>query len=367
MPSSLTSNLRRFFHLPNPRVKLQNKWVGGDAPVFIIAEIGNNHNGDFDLAMRTIQAAKDAGADAVKFQKRNVEQLLSKEMKEMIYDNPRSFGRTYREHRENQELSIAQYVELKNFAETLGLVFFATPFDFTSADELESIGVHAYKISSFDITNKPLLEYVAKKGKPILLSTGMSTLKEMDDAIEAILAHNTLLIVNHCTSIYPTPDTAIDLNMVKVLKDRYAPVPVGYSGHEPDILPTVASIGLGAQTVERHFTLDKEMKGSDHHMSINPVEFKEMVNQIRRMEILLGSYEKRIHDGEIPIRQKLAKSIVARHDIPKGQRITMEDLITKSPGSGINPTLLDEVIGRVADKDIPADTMLPEEALSWSR
>jgi len=367
IPSSFTDSLRRFFNAARPRVKVQDRWIGDETPVFIIAEIGNNHNGDFELAKNTILAAKEAGADAVKFQKRNVDELLSKEMKEMPYDNPRSFGKTYREHRVNQELSIEQYRELKDFTENLGLVFFATPFDKTSADELESIGVHAYKIASFDVTNHPLLEYVAKKGKPMLLSTGGSTLEEIDRAIETILAHNTLLVVNHCTSLYPTPDHAIDLNMVRVLKQRYAPVPVGYSGHEPDILPTIVSIALGARTVERHFTLDKEMKGSDHHMSINPVEFKEMSGAIRRIEVVLGSSKKRLHEGETAILQKLGKSIVATRDIKKGERIKTEDLITKSPGTGINPRRLSQVVGTIAAIDIEADTILPVEALTWSR
>jgi len=190
MNSSISHNLKRLFGLLPDRVKIGSRLVGAGYPVFVIAEIGNNHNGDFDLALRTIKAAADAGADAVKFQKRNVEELISKEMKEMPYVNERSFGATYAEHRLNQELTIEDYKKLKDYTEDLGMVFFATPHDIPSADDLESIGVHAYKISSFDITNRPLLEYVAKKGKPIVLSTGMSTLEEMDNAIETILLHN---------------------------------------------------------------------------------------------------------------------------------------------------------------------------------
>ncbi|HYD92905.1 MAG TPA: N-acetylneuraminate synthase family protein [Candidatus Paceibacterota bacterium] len=367
MAAPLSTNLKRLFGLLPKRVKIGTRPVGEGHPVFIIAEIGNNHNGDFNLAMRTIKAAADAGADAVKFQKRDVEALISKEMKEMPYVNERSFGKTYGEHRRNQELTIEDYKKLNDYTENLGMIFFATPHDIASADELESIGVHAYKISSFDITNQPLLIHVAKKDKPILLSTGMSSLEEMDRAIETILSYNNRLIVNHCTSIYPTPDENVDLNMVSVLRKRYAPLPVGYSGHEPDILPTIVSVGMGATTVERHFTLDRTMRGSDHHMSIDPPMFKEMVDGIRRVEKLLGSLEKRIHEGELVVRNKLAKSIVAARDIQKGQRVTADDLVTKIPGSGINPVHLEGIIGRIADSDIPADTMLPESALSWKR
>lgn len=361
----LALNARRLFRQLPPAVKVQAKYVGKGHPVFVVAEIGNNHNGDFDLAMRSIKAAADAGADAVKFQKRDVETLLAKEMKEMPYINERSFGKTYAEHREKQELSEEQFKKLKEYSETLGVVFFATPFDKKSADVLERIGVHAYKIASFDVTNLPLLEYVAKKGKPILLSTGASTLEEIDKAVECIVTHNTLLILNHCTSLYPTPDNKIDLAMVRVLAERYKPLPVGYSGHEPDILPTVASIALGATTVERHFTLDKKMHGSDHHMSIEPQEFNRMVDDIRRMEVLLGSDEKKIYDDEVPIRHKHAKSIVVARPIKKGQRITLEDLTVKAPGYGINPMNMQALIGKIAAQDLDEDTVVPKEALTW--
>jgi N-acetylneuraminate synthase/sialic acid synthase len=333
--------------------------------VFVIAEIGNNHNGDVDLALRTIQAAKDAGADAVKFQRRTVDQVFTKDMREMAYPGPRSLAPTYGEHRQKLELTQEELRRLKAFAEELGLIFFVTPFDLVSADALEELGVHAYKIASFDVTNLPLLEHVAKKGKPILLSTGLSTLEEIDTAIETILKHNNRLIVNHCTSIYPTPDANVDLNMVSTLKRRYAPLPVGYSGHESDILPTVVSVGLGATTVERHFTLDKTLNGSDHHMSIEPHMFKKMVEDIRRTEVMLGSKEKRIHDAEKPIRAKHGKSVVSTRDIPVGHRFAKEDLTLKSPGNGIEPRQLEELIGRVAQREIPADALIPLEALTW--
>lgn len=361
----LSTNLKRLFGLLPTRVKISNQLIGEGYPVFIIAEVGNNHNGDFDLAMRTIKSAHEVGANAVKFQKRDVDKVFIKEMRDMAYDNPRSLAPTYGEHRKKLEFSRDQFIALKEYAESLGLVFFVTPFDNDSADFLESIGVHAYKISSFDVTNIPLLEYIAKKEKPILLSTGMSTLEEIDRAVETILGYNNRLIVNHCTSIYPSPDETIDLHMVSVLKERYAPLPVGYSGHEADILPTIVSVGMGANTVERHFTLDKTMRGSDHHMSIEPSTFKNMVEQIRRIETMLGSKEKRIHAAELPVREKHAKSIVAKRTIKKGDRISKEDLTFKSPGNGILPMKVQDIIGRIAQVDIGEDTVVPIEALTW--
>lgn len=365
MSLSLTTSLKRLINAIPSKVKVGVRYVGVGEPTFIIAEIGNNHNGEFELAKKLIAAAKECGAEAVKFQKRSVEDVFTKEMREMPYDNPRSLAPTYGEHRQKLEFTKEQFTELKKYAESLGLVFFVTPFDLKSADFLEEIGVGAYKISSFDLTNIPLLEHVAKKHKPILLSTGMSTLEEIDEAIEAILKHNHLLIVNHCVSIYPTPDEQLELGMMKVLKERYHPLPVGYSGHEPDILPTIVAVGMEASAVERHFTLDKTMRGSDHHMSIDPKDFKEMVDSIRRIERAFGSSKKEIHSSEVPIRAKHGKSVVAKIDIPKGTKITKSMLTLKSPGSGIKSVYMDKLIGRVARTSIPADTVLPTEALKW--
>lgn len=365
MTIPLSTNLKRLFGLLPARVKIGTRLIGDGCPVFVIAEVGNNHNGEFELAIQTIEAAKESGADAVKFQRRDVDEVFTKEMRDMPYDNPRSLAPTYGEHRKKLEFTHDQFVALKKYAEDLGLIFFVTPFDIGSADFLEDIGVHAYKISSFDVTNIPLLVHVAKKGKPILLSTGMSTLEEIDRAVETILEYNNRLIVNHCTSIYPSPDETIDLHMVTVLKGRYTPLPVGYSGHESDILPTVVSVGMGANTVERHFTLDKTMRGSDHHMSIEPSMFKDMVQQIRRIEVMLGSGEKRIHAAELPVRDKHAKSIVAKRTIKKGDRISKEDLTFKSPGNGILPMKIDDLVGRTAKADIKEDTVVPLEALTW--
>jgi len=362
---SLSLTLSKIIHSLPSRVKIGSRYIGQGEPVYCIAEVGNNHNGELELAKKTILAAKEAGAEAVKFQKRNVAAVFTKEMREMAYDNPRSLAPTYGEHREKLEFTKEQFLELKKCAEDAGMVMFVTPFDLQSADFLEDIGVHAYKISSFDVTNIPLLKHVAKKGKPILLSTGMATLEEMDTAIQTILEDNKLLIVNHCVSIYPTPDDQLDLSMIQVLKDRYAPLPIGYSGHEPDFLASVVSVGLGACAVERHFTLDKTMRGSDHHMSIEPQEFKAMVDSIRRVEKSMGTPEKYIHDAEVPIRAKHGKSIVAKVDIEKGTKITMDMLTFKSPGSGIKPIEVDHVVGRIAKERVNADTVVPVEALTW--
>jgi len=349
------------------KVKIGKRYMGEGQPVFVVAEIGINHNGSFELAKRLIKEAKLAKADAVKFQKRNPEEILIKEWLERPYNSPNAYGRTYGEHRKKLELSGEEYYKLKKYADDLGILFFASVWDFSSADFMEKLGVAAYKIPSADVINLPLLEYVAKKDRPILLSTGMSTLEEIDEAVKTILKYNSRLIIFHCVSLYPCPDDKIDLNFMNILKQRYKPLPIGYSGHEIGYLPTLTAVAMGTPIVERHFTLNKKMKGSDHAASLEPKELKELIEKIKTVEKIRGEAKKIIYEELKPIREKLAKSIVSKKDIPKGTVITEEMFSIKGPGSGIKPSLIREVIGRVAQVDIEKDKLIPSEALNWPR
>lgn len=354
-----------FKGLPN-RVKVGNKYVGEGEPTFFIAEIGNNHNGDYFLAKRTIEQAAKAGADAVKFQKRFVSEVFTKELLDKLQTKDQIYGKTYGEYRRNLELDEESFVNLKKYAESLGLIFFVTPFDKKSVDFLENIGVTAYKIASFDVTNLPLLEYIAKKSKPIFFSLGMSTLEEADEAIETILKHNNQLIIKHCVSVYPSLDEKINLRSVPFLKERYSPLPVGYSGHESDILPTLAAVALGANCVERHLTLDRNLPGPDHGtVSIEPEQFRKMVDSARRIEKMTGELTKKLWDEEIKSREKHSKSLVTRVMIPAGTAITLEMLTCKSPGYGLKPYLLNKVIGKMAKVDIPEDTVIINDFIKW--
>ena len=339
-------------------VKIGNMKVGEGSPSFIIAEIGNNHNGDYYLAKRSIEEAKKAGANAVKFQKRFVNETFTKEMRDKPQTKDQVFGKTYGEYREKLELTEDEFMKLKKYSDELGILFFATPFDHKSVDLLERVGVDLYKIASFDVTNIPLLEYVAKKGKPIILSLGMADQYEIDEAIETILNYNNQLIVLHCISIYPTPDEKLNLSIINLLKERYDPIPVGYSGHESDILPTMTAIGLGAKCIERHFTLDKSLPGPDHAMSLTYEEFKKLVEGIRRVEKSLGNPIKVVWEEELKVRQKHGKSIVAKTDIPLGTVITESMVMCKSPGYGLKPNQLSLVIGKKAVSEIQADTVI---------
>lgn len=362
---TLTSQLRKLLAGLPTKVKLKNRYVGPGEPIFIIAEIGINHNGDMDIARKLIDAAVGAGADAVKFQKRTTTEILTREGREKAYTSPHAYAPTYGAHRDKLELTIEQHAELKKYSEEKGVQFFASVWDHVSADDMEKLGVDAYKIPSADLTNIPLLEYVAKKNKPILISTGMNTEEEIHDAVHAILPFNNRIILFHCLSLYPAPEDKLDMRYMDTLAREYAPLPYGYSGHESDQLPTIVASSRGAQIIERHFTLDKTMKGSDHAASLTPAEFGDLVKNIRRVESILGSDQKKMYDELKPLREKLAKSVATRVAIPKGTVITLEMLAVKGPGGGIPPRKIKDLVGKVSQQDVPDDVLLPSEALTW--
>lgn len=353
-------------NLPN-KVKIGNKRVGEGEPVFFIAEIGNNHNGDYYLAKRSIEEAARAGADAVKLQKRFINETFARELIDKPQNKDQIFGKTYGEYRQALELNQEEFAKLKALSDTLGVIFFATPFDKKSTDFLEEIGVPVYKVASFDVTNLPLLEYVAKKGKPMFLSTGMCTIEELDEAVDTILKHNDQLIIKHCVSVYPSPDEKINLKTIPLLKERYAPLPIGYSGHEQDTLPTLAAVTLGAASVERHFTLDRALPGPDHAtVSIESETFSSMVRDTRRIEKAFGEPVKKITEEEKKTREKHSKSIVSAAAIPSGTVISASMLTCKSPGYGLKPNMLEKVIGKKAKIDIPLDTVIKHDDVMWS-
>lgn len=363
----IKDKLKRVLQKLPDKIKVGRTYIGPGEPVFVVAEIGINHNGSVQTAKELIKAAKEAGANAVKFQKRNPEEILIKEYLDKPYESPNAFATTYGEHRKKLEFSAEQYEELKRYADNLNVLFFASTWDFTSTDFMQKLGVDAYKIPSADVINLPLLEYVAKKDKPVLLSTGMSTIEEIDQAVDTILKHNHRLIIFNCMSLYPCPPDKINLRFMEVIKDRYKPLPYGYSGHEIGFLPTLAAVSMGAQIVERHFTLDKTMKGSDQSASLEPHELKEVIKNIREIELIRGKAEKIVYDELKPMREKLAKSIASAVDIPKGTLIREDMLCIKGPGSGIKPALIREIIGTVAQEDVKKDTIMPNEALDWPR
>jgi len=352
-------------HTPSSSITIFNKKIGTGNPVFIIAEIGNNHNGNINLARRSIEAAARAGTDAVKFQKRSVKDVFTKELLGKNQVHSRSLGKTYEEYRLAQELKDEEIAELKEFAHSLGVAFFVTPFDLRSAGVLADIGMDCWKIASFDLRTKPLLEAVAKQPEPLILSTGTATLEEIEDAVATVLEHKKDLMVNQCVSIYPTPDENLNIGAIKTLQERFRPIPIGYSGHELGFIPTIAAVALGAVSVERHFTLDKTLPGPDHStVSLDPFEFTMMCSQIRRIEKAVADTEVRCDEKEIGMLNKHGKSVVSREPIRAGTVITADMLTVKSPGYGIRPAFLPTLIGKTAKTDIPEDSVIVEDFIA---
>jgi N-acetylneuraminate synthase len=285
-------------------VSIGSKEVAEGQPVYVIAEIGLNHNGDTDLAMQLIDVAADAGAQAVKFQKRTPEISTPEHMKNTPRDTP--WGTmTYLEYRYRVEFSREQYVEIGDYATLRGLDWFASPWDEPSVDFLEELNVVAHKVASASVTDLDMLRKLAATGKPIILSTGMSTLEQIDAAVAVLDPEN--LIILHATSTYPLPPEEANIRMIPTLQARYPGIPIGYSGHERGLQISIAAVALGAVAVERHITLDRTMWGSDHAASLEPQGFEHLVRDIRVVGEALGDGVKRIYPGELAPLAKLRR------------------------------------------------------------
>ncbi len=343
---------------------INEKIIGEGYPCYIIAEAGVNHNGELALAKKLVDIAVAAGADAVKFQKRDIDSMITKEAQSRPYGGPHSFGETYGEHRRALELKEFDFFELKRYCDERKICFLASGWDRKSIDFLKELGVAAFKMASADLTNTPLLDYTAQKGKPIILSTGMAQMHELERAITAIGRHGVPYAIMQCTGTYPCKIEEVNLRVITTYKNKFGPL-VGYSGHEQGIAVTLCAVVMGAVMVERHFTIDRTMRGPDHAASLEPQGLYKLVRDIRSYEKALGSGEKRCLESEKPIRQKLAKSLVARTKIEKGMVLSDEMLTEKSPGTGIAPYRLEEVIGKKVKIDIQPDTTLSEEMLEW--
>ena len=330
--------------------------------VYVIAEAGLNHNGSIDLAKQLIDVAVDAGANAVKFQKRTVNKLATKNVLDACDNRFPEFGQTYREIREFIEFNKAEYDELKSYAQACKIDFMVTAFDKDAVDFLEEVGVDSYKVASHGLTNLPLLEYLSKKGKPTILSTGMSHLDDIQLAVDIFKANNCHLSLLHCVSSYPTPFGECNLRMLDVLKEKFD-VPVGYSGHEIGFLPTLSSVARGAKIVERHFTLDKNMVGFDHKLSLEPGELKEMIKQIRDIEVILGDGVKDVSETELITSKKYHVSMISSEEICKGTTLEESMIEYRNPGTGIPPKLAHLYFGKKAAVNIPADQIIDPSML----
>lgn len=344
------------------RVRIGARWVGDGEPVLVIAEIGLNHNGDPALARELIGLAADAGADAVKFQKRSVDRCFTRAALDAPYSGPNSFGATYGEHKRALELSEADYWGLLERSRECGVTLLVTPFDKESADFVEKLDCPAFKLASHNLTNLPLLDHIARKLKPILLSTGMAQMIEVEEAVTTIRRHHNELVLLQCTSAYPARVKELNLNVIETYRQRFG-CPVGYSAHEAEEVTLYAAVALGACVIEKHFTKDRALKGPDHNASFEPHELKRMIKGIRTVSVALGSGEKVVSRGEWANRVKHHRSIVSAVPIPKGTVIQEGMLMTKAPGTGLEPRQIGEIIGRRARLDIAEDTTMTAEML----
>ncbi|GAF26466.1 sialic acid synthase [Moorella thermoacetica Y72] len=328
--------------------------------VFIIAEAGVNHNGDLELAKKLVDAAAEAGADAVKFQTFKAEEVATPGAERAQYqkDNMPEKNESQLEMIKRLELSYVQFRELYEYCRQKEIIFISSPFDMESVDFLVELGVPYFKIPSGEITNYPFLRRIAGKKRPVILSTGMATLGEVEGALrvlrEAGASDITLL---HCTTSYPAPPEEVNLRAMLTMKHAFA-LPVGYSDHTMGIAVPIAAAALGAEVIEKHLTLDRNLPGPDHRASLEPGEFREMVAAIRQVEKSLGDGIKRPAPGELAVMPAARRSLVAARDIAAGEIITESCLTARRPGTGIPPNFWDVVVGRQARRDIGAGSIL---------
>ena len=339
-------------------MEIVGREVGPGHPALIVAEIGNNHDGSVRQAERLVEAAAEAGADAVKFQTH----IADAEMLPSTPTPPHFEERRY-EFTKRMELSFEDHLRLKALADELGLVFFSSPFSVEAVELLEEVGVELYKIASGEVTNPPLVEAVAATGKPALISTGMSGLEDVEHAVGVLRRAGSPFLVMQCTSTYPCPPELVNLRAMVAMGERFECL-YGLSDHTAGIWTSIAAVALGAVAVEKHFTLSKRLYGPDHHASLEPAELRHLVEGALQVEAALGSGLKERDPAHDPVRATFEKSVVTRTAIPAGALIEREMLTTKRPGTGMPAAVLHEVVGRRAVRALESDHLLEEADLA---
>ena len=350
---------------PENVLRIGDKQIGLGQPAFFIAEAGVNHNGNVENAKRLVDIAADAGADAVKFQTFRAQELASSAAPKATYqEDHNGADESQLEMLKRLELSTEDFQEIEKHARLRGIIFLSTPFDAESVDMLDHLRIPAFKIPSGEITNWPLLEHIAAKNKPVILSTGMSYLSEVEQAIGVIRAAGcSHLAVLHCTSNYPAAAASSNLRAMQTISEMFN-VPTGLSDHTLGMEMAIAAVAMGARIIEKHFTLDKSLPGPDHQASLAPDELRSLIHSIREVESGMGDGIKRPTPSEEETRDVARRSIIARQEILKGTTIERQMLVFKRPGNGIPPSKLAEIVGRKVTRTIPADSKLEFEDLS---
>jgi len=330
-----------------PELFVNGRRIADDEPVYVVAEVGHNHQGDVEKAKALIHAAKECGVDAVKLQKRENRSLYTRAQYDAPYDNEHSFGATYGEHREALELDAAAWLELREFSREEGVVLFGTVFDEPSADLLAELDVPAFKIASADLVNTPLLRHVAALGKPIFLSTGGGTIEDVERALDTVLPVNPHLCLMQCTAAYPCETDELQLRVIETYRERFPDVVVGLSDHQNGIAMALVAYMLGARVIEKHFTLNHAWKGSAHAYSLMPEGMRRLVRDLHRVPEALGDGFKRPLPSEERPLEKMGKKLVAVRDLPAGHRLAAGDLAARSPADGgLPPYELDRLLGK---------------------
>ena len=341
--------------------KIQNKMVGDGHPLFFIAEAGVNHNGSIDMGKQLINIAVEAGADAVKFQTFKTENIIIKNAPKSTYHIETTGGdkeQSWFDLLKTQEMSKRMHVELIEYCNKKDIIFLSTPYDEESADLLEDLNVPAFKIASTDTSNISLLNYIAKKGRPMILSSAMATMEEVELSVSTVRAEGlNEIAMLQCTGNYPAKLADTNLRVIETYQKQLKCI-VGYSDHTPDLINPVAATAMGAKIYEKHFTIDRSLPGPDHRMALELDELKQTIKAIRDTELALGNSIKQVLESEKENRDKLRKSIVSKLDIKKDDIITMDMISFKRPGHGIQPVDLNSVIGKKALTDIPDGTVL---------
>ena len=343
-------------------IKIEGVDIGKEYPCYIIAEIGVNHNGKLSLAKKLIDASIESGVNAVKFQKRDLKSLYRKESLENPNSESQGFEILLAELQE-VELTKNDYMEIIDYCKKKKITFLCTPWDMPSVDFLEELDIVAYKISSGDMTNFPLIKYVSKTRKPMIISTGMSKIEEIEKMVSFVKEQNIPFVILHANSTYPSPIESLDLNLIPEFRKKFDLL-VGFSGHEIGIIGSITAANIGAVIIERHITLDKTMKGLDHSSSLEPNEFKEMVSLIRLSEKAKGKPIKKMTRAEVLQREVVSKSIVCVLDICKDEIFSDKNIEAKGPEKGLSAQYFFDIIGKKSPRDIKCGEYVLEEDMN---
>jgi N-acetylneuraminate synthase/sialic acid synthase len=343
---------------------INGRRIADDTDCYVVAEIGHNHQGKLSTALELLRAAKECGADAAKFQKRDNRSLYTRALYNQPYENENSFGKTYGEHREAIEFGPNEYRELKQYAREIGISLFATAFDFKSADFLMDIDVPAFKIASGDLKNTPLLEYVARFQKPMIVSTGGGTMEDVQRAYDTIMPLNRQLCLMQATCSYPCAFEEMNLKTITTYRERFPDIVIGLSAHDSGIAMVLVAAVLGARIIEKHFTLNRAMKGTDHAFSLERPGLSRVVRDLKRARVAQGDGVKRVYPSETNGLYKMGKKLVAARNLRAGHTLTREDIAIKSPNDGLAPYELKNVIGKVTLRALKEDESISYQDLA---